>query len=663
MSAEIGTASPLKCCVIVIDDSRRFALHVWRYLGGGLGFGIGRWPGRGPGDEAASPELKGKEDWDVFNTPLGEVEVLWVRLREKVSSTIELLETLLPSRGDSGIEFVVILDVHVEEEPTDGAKDQTKKTIATPGAAGVQAPRWKGEANSAVDRATELLKELRDKYKVHEKNCFVVSSLAVKDAVDKLKGKAFGDDVQAKTPRTLQEVRSRVDDVLDQRADVGTSVDQPSGSILHVLVTGAGFEYPSEEGGIKQFGVPGVKNLLSEMKAPFVVGRRQRQVKQEGYVLLEEGEWLPGVSPMGPGRVADNGKGGSLSATYASEMNLDQWWDWVLRHADALVTDEGRNGDLVRTAVREQERKLREAFRSVFQRYDYGQLLQALCAAQLKWTAWLTTNYTRFAERAAASSDFWARESEKREKDKDPDPSGRCRRAIFPVLKGTPSDKRPFRTIDTSAEAIFLMRELEAEAAGQVLKSNRLLFKLHGDITHLRTMAIAGEDKEAFSQLSLPVDDLHLVYASAGSLLSRYAQELRAKEKEAFLGRKLVWHIVGHGLQDKVLIELIGRVRSAAPEMTMVFKIVQPKGKASDKATELLEAGLARALGYVLTTDGEAKELFDKEPGLRKRNDIRQLDLTAERYILELARDSVRGEVPERGDSPSLGDQAPVASP
>lgn len=606
-----------RCLVVVVDDSLRFALHVWRYLGGGLGFGIGRravaWQG---GSRQSTWFNQAESEGSAsLETALGDVTVKWVKLVPETKTVQQAVESACGALG-SWEKIVLVVDVHIEsDDGTDTAASET-----------------------ALGRVLELYWKLNEPFRKHVV-WFVVSSLAVEE-VEALDGEKGGErardgvaKIYPKAPGTLQEiartVRASPTGSAAQRSDEGQAEERSppeQANELHVLVTGAGFEYPSSGGGVRYFGVPGIERLLLEMERPFLRKGSTSTRGGEPHMVLTRGMKLPEVTAKVKGRSV---KGG-VTSERAADMSLDQWWDEVLQQAEKLVEEGAVSEVSTRTAVREQERSLREAFRQVFLRYDYGQLLQALCAAQLNWTVWLTTNYTRFAERAVASSDYWARE---RINGSGRPPSGSV---LFPVLRGSKVAERPFRTIDTSAEAIFLTRELEAQPAERVVNKNRLLFKLHGDITHLRTMAIAGEDKQAFSQLSLPVDDLHLVYASAASLLSRYLQDLRVKEGDKFRERRLIWHIVGHGLQDEVLIELIGRVRTAVPQVPMVFKIVQPSGPAADQALAILKAGLAKAMGSNSNDDlGTSR--------------IEVVDRTAERYVIELAWASHEGEIRELG--------------
>jgi len=192
--------------------------------------------------------------------------------------------------------------------------------------------------------------------------------------------------------------------------------------------------------------------------------------------------------------------------------------------------------DLGKVDVLWRERRLREAFRRSLLRHDWGHMNQSLAAARLPWHAWLTTNYTQFANRAIA------------------------------LFDGAEQDARGvWRIIATAAEARVLARE---GLDGQDGRKYRYLFKLHGDIAHLQTMAIAGHDKDSFSPLSMPMEDLYQVYASAERFLMDSLDVAKAQ--------LMVWHIVGHGLQDRRLCELLRRASRHSTRMKQVVVVVNP---------------------------------------------------------------------------------------
>jgi hypothetical protein len=95
-----------------------------------------------------------------------------------------------------------------------------------------------------------------------------------------------------------------------------------------------------------------------------------------------------------------------------------------------------------------------------------------------------------------------------------------------------------------------------------------VLFKLHGHVEHLLTMAIAGQDKELYSTLSLPVDSLHEVYTAAELYLER---RLEGQD-----GTPVLWHVVGHGLRDALLVDILVRVCKGSPHREHWFLFANP---------------------------------------------------------------------------------------
>ena len=80
--------------------------------------------------------------------------------------------------------------------------------------------------------------------------------------------------------------------------------------------------------------------------------------------------------------------------------DLDKYWDALLEAT--MHGQMGSIGDLRKKKIEDArlEYELRNAFRKVILKDDWGNLTQSTCVALQPWDAWLTTNYTRFAERA-----------------------------------------------------------------------------------------------------------------------------------------------------------------------------------------------------------------------------------------------------------------------
>jgi hypothetical protein len=306
-----------------------------------------------------------------------------------------------------------------------------------------------------------------------------------------------------------------------------------------MLVTGAGFEIKAGCGG---FGLPATKMLLEAMGEPFGTG----EPGKGNLIPLRrcEQDEAPRF-PIPYGGIWEDQDRSDYIAEAAVEQDLDAYWD-------VLLGEELRSkvGSSARHEVRELrkahglilETRMREAFRLSLLDHDWGHMNQSIAAARLGWNTWLTTNYTQFANRAIT------------------------------VANGT-AGLGPWRIVSTAREArVTLREELRAQGPAMVRRGgkeprNRYLFKLHGDIGHLHTMAIAGQDKDSFSHLSMPMDDLYQVYASAQQFLLDLFDGLNEDV--------VMWHIVGHGLQDKRLRDLIGRV-SRQSRAAHRFLLVNP---------------------------------------------------------------------------------------
>jgi len=175
---------------------------------------------------------------------------------------------------------------------------------------------------------------------------------------------------------------------------------------------------------------------------------------------------------------------------------------------------------------------------------------QSLDAADLDWHAWLTTNYTRFADRAIGLQEV------RQEDGKD--------------------ERSRWQIISTSIEARSFTREVLHGGhlrTPDKARTARYLFKLHGDVAHLQTMATAGYDKELFNSLCVPIDSLHEVYSAAEIFLAQSLRALHGLQG----GPPLIWHVVGHGLNDWLLLQLIGKVCRQARSSSIWFVMVSRK--------------------------------------------------------------------------------------
>jgi hypothetical protein len=478
--------------VVVIDDRCRFPLHVWRYISRSLGFGIGD---VNPLGVVLKRQGLSSEVWISENEPLttedGEVKLWWVRAGDHWQRDIGVIT----SQFQPGERLLFLVDIH-------------------------------GERDS--------------KYKA-EKVCAELDKMHGRDSWRPISAyysgnKILHQEVLPKTRETLLKIRREI------YAYPKPATFKDSSKMRHVLVTGAGFEISASRGG---FGVPNTRRLLEEMEDPFYRGADPRG----SIICLNPGESFPIPS----GSLWDVKDFHNDISRVASRGDLDAYWNVLLevelrREVETSATNDDRDSQKARAIVL--ETRMREAFRRSLLRYDWGHMKQTISAARLGWHAWLTTNYTQFANRAIAVSR------------NDGDNHG---------------ELGFWRVIATAAEAHVTLRE---HAGNTEYPPNRYLFKLHGDIGHLHTMAIAGHDKDIFSPLSMPVEDLYQVYATAQNFL------LDSLSKAAHV----MWHIVGHGLQDKRLCDLIGRV-SQYESPSQLFILIDPK---PDEPSERLAKAVKR---------------------------------------------------------------------
>ncbi len=268
-----------------------------------------------------------------------------------------------------------------------------------------------------------------------------------------------------------------------------------SSPVKHVLITGAGFEIRDGEGG---FGLPPTVQLLRSLGEPF---RFERGTGPAADCTL-----------LAPGAADGDFPGWEGQEESARTDNLDHFWNALLAAETQRILGPDMQG---RARAFRYEARMREAFRRVLQQHDWGHLKQAVLAAGLDWICWLTTNYTGFSDRA------------------------------IDLLR--PQGKR-WHVIATEVEAVNVLHEEPWTGEG-----DPYLFKLHGELRHLHSMAIAGWDKEPFSPLWFPVDKLSQIYTAAERYLEG-SVEGRGYED-------VLLHVVGHGLMDERLVRLIRRTR------------------------------------------------------------------------------------------------------
>ncbi len=355
-------------------------------------------------------------------------------------------------------------------------------------------------------------------------------------------GTIQGKLIHAKTPMTFQRFA---------RWNPEAEREKPPLQEIHVLVTGAGFEL-RDSASTQRVGMPSTSDLLMGCIMESFANCEVVTPKKGGYPMpqcLQKELEEP-----------------------ATNWDLDRYWDVM------LATERSRYGADPLKIVR-RETQLRESFRKQLALYDWGYLSQGLAAARLPWGAWLSTNYTRFADRAI-------------ERLQRPD----------------------WRLIETREEAEGLDREILYDQRKWSARE-RLLFKLHGDSAHVLTMAIAAEDKTFLSR----IQSFAPLYLAARSYLRHLAGD----------SRNIVWHIVGHGLRDELLVKVIcDLVASRSKEQHHKFVVVSlsEEGSPADQRKQSPSTFLRLELGKI-----ENAETLEIVP-------VRS---TAERYLANLEREGL----------------------
>ncbi len=512
--------------VLLIDDRRPFAVHVWRFLDRAIGLGYEEYL------EAETP----------MTTDDGRFRFWWIEARDSTQESLGKI--LLKARNLAA----VLIDVHGDRRSGYDCKVILNYLLK-------QGSFCASNSDPAVAR------DPGDRI-------FVVSAYFSFE-------KVAGRPVLPKSRNTFR----LVGDLLGISNPYHPSTSRPR--VVNILLTGAGFEMssrPGSKGGPQKgvsLGLPPTSIILDQMGPPFLSpqeGARFTAVEMMSKILLERskdstsfpipknGKWL-GDSPRQIQKLAQN-------------QDLDGYWDFLLQEEQTqrlnsnFASYEASQRDTTKSEVLQRESALREAFRKSLVKYDWGFMRQSVQAAIADWDVWLTTNYTHFSNRS------------------------------IDLAEGRSS--RSWRLVSTSAEANDLRRELAARSAiYQSRYTEKFLFKLHGDVGHLHTMAIAGHDKETFSPLSMPVS-VYEIYQVAGQLLGTF----KDAEKSHY-----IWHIVGHGLYDRRLIELIRNTleRTIGAKAEHTFLIANPSSEPKEKLSKAL-AHLDRKYFSILARKFKASE-------------------------------------------------------
>ena len=526
--------SQSKIHIFVVDDICRFAIHLFRYLSANCGFGIGQihkddhlMKRFGSADE---PKPLISENGLIALWWLPAKGKLWLRSLEEIKKKMELEKKTI-------ISLIDILGERVKKDEND-----------------------QYEEYDFID-AKDALKSLS------KDETFVVSSYStrVAGAIER---------VWPKSPETLWMICDHVRKALMGRSrkdPITTSVTETSLSgIFHILITGHGFEIQADP---LSFGLPQTVDLLHEMGSPFT---------ERGEMAVDKTD--RNLFPIPTAGIWQRGAYRSIIGEIARNKELDAYWDFLLE--TQLYWEVGENPKPARIPKKIKanrlEHRIRDAFRRVILKYDWGNLYQYYYALRLPWKCWLTTNYTRFADRAL--------EMIQNQKET----SGTKRLSFDGPLgwrettsnDGGPKSLPDWSIIGTAKDAAMLIKEELHDPGIDKLKRYHL-FKLHGDIGQLHTMAIAGHDKEMYSLLSHPVDNLHDLYAAAESHLLRRLNPIKGEKQET---KVVVWHIVGHGLKDHLLRDLIRKVIQPYKELRSVFLVANPNpNEPSQEVDKILE--------------------------------------------------------------------------
>lgn len=552
------------CCeIVVVDDNRRLPFHLWHFLTGYTGFGIGDIRGHDPdgtsevdtGTATASSETRHRF-WDdgepaALPTPARDAQIWWVDAsRDDWRAQLQqVLDVIAPPTPSSSRLFVI--DVR-------GGESASRETYSPQAVVGY------------------LLQEKAVSESSWTDDVILLSSYRTSpESIDPTEGNERPSDrrllqVHSKSTDTFSSIRARMHLKAGRNGEAagqpGRSAAKAGGGrrqVIHLLVTGAGLEFEDHAlGSSCTLGMPSTRDLL-----------RDALSSVEGWSIDElespknaDDEPVSSGFPV-PREYASRSAHLQLHQA-AADRDLDRYWNLLLEKELQRVVREGRYSH-----ASEREAELREKFRDQLLRFDWGHLPQTITAARLNWHTWLTTNYTRFADRALA---------------------------VVPPL-----ENRPWEVIATSNEAARLQRSIlhgTTPGAGPPSRGDgpRYLFKLHGDIAHQTTMAIAGYDKELSTPLSFPVDSLHAVYFVSWSYL---AEVMRVARRE---DARVVWHVVGHGLYDRLLVDIIRRVSESAPgssgggpgrQEEHLYLLIDPQYPCGDSERETPARRLRKRLG------------------------------------------------------------------
>jgi hypothetical protein len=457
--------------VLVIDDSERFAVHVWRCIAGYPGFGYeGIFQSVDQGEAGSCLSRVCVDDgrtvvWWIRAASTKKAEEAFAEFHRRTQGETENIELVLLDRvGRTGKEPYSWYEIY-KQVTTHVSRERV--CVVSAYRAGVETPEGKGESIMTTPKLQSKLVKLLRKY-------------------------------------TNAPLLKGIEDCARNLVDGN----------LHVLVTGAGFEMGSTRDGLGQ---PHTRVALKSM------WERLRSARRNLSPIS-----LPNTYPARGFPVVQIGEKQSPQLVqHAGEENLDDYFSWIFRSVRGSV-DVVSSTDETLASARKLELEIRRSFRSSLLESDWGQLYQCAIAARLPWLAWISTNYTGFADRAIEAL---------------PPREGISR---WEIVSGAEEARRLY---DQMLDKAFNFSEHR-----EFVPLPRILFKVHGGIGDVRTMALAADDKRAESLLLAPVQGLYSLYGAAQQFLMT-----TLATKDASDNQRVVFHIVGHNLFDVNLLGLLAQ--------------------------------------------------------------------------------------------------------
>ncbi len=492
--------------VVVIDDSRRFALHVWRILTDAISIGIGDQSNQYSNDGiisdsiSAAPWLRNNQ---AISSPNGRIFVWWIPADSRVKNGMEKIKSEIEK-----IEPNNKKERH--EEACNYSRCKLYFIIDKQGNCDDYI------AQSVVENGQAIFCNFSNI------EFIPVSAYHTSDVlIIKKEQKQKNTDQAHQTSDKLEiTFRTKSCDVIHGIKEKIEKELSPPGNLIfpdgfNVLVTGAGFEIADKHGGFGLDPTSSIMNRLSELsildyRIKFLIEKEAERTRFPLNVHIEktDGTKCPDIE----------------LGEYPN--NLDEWWSKLLssiKNSIQTLCKEEKNQILYHSFLI--EKALRNEFRNKILAFDWGFMRESLFAADMPFNTWISTNYTGFANRAVHSH-----HNDKRNE-------GR------------------WEIISTTAEAKNLVHQLTHQPDQRKSHLVKALFKVHGDISHLDSMAIAGLDKEIQSSLFIKPDLSSLYSASQNYLMDCLEQTDK---------KSVIWHIVGHGLNDRLLVRTIEKVSEIA---------------------------------------------------------------------------------------------------